>query len=61
MLDTMLKDTKKYIGDVVSIKIEIYICINFLKYFICIFELGVIGNMVGRTLGDIAKAPKNFF
>jgi hypothetical protein len=57
----MLKDTKKYIGDVVSIKIEIYICINFLKYFICIFELGVIGNMVGRTLGDIAKAPKNFF
>jgi hypothetical protein len=44
-----------------GIKIENYICIIFLKYFICIFELGVIGNMVGRTSTDIAKAQKKFF
>jgi hypothetical protein len=25
------------------------------------FQLGVIGNLVGRTLGEIAKAQENFF
>jgi hypothetical protein len=46
----MLKDTNIYIGVVVS---------NLFNFIIIIIELGVIGNMVGRTLGDIAKAQKN--
>jgi hypothetical protein len=47
LLDT-LEETKKYIGDIVSFKIE-----NILYYIY--FKLKSLGSMVGRTSGVIKK------
>jgi len=51
----ILKDTNRYIGDVVGIKVE-----NIL-YFIFFSNQGSLGSMVGRTLGNVGKAQKNSF
>ncbi len=48
MLDTMSKDTKKYIRHIVSIRVYIYIFSN----------QGLLGSMVGKTLGEHWKGPK---
>jgi hypothetical protein len=42
-LDTMSKDTKKYIGDIIGTKVE-----NIL-YFIYFLNQGSLGGMVGGT------------
>jgi hypothetical protein len=54
MLD-ILKDTKRYIGDIVGIKVE-----NIL-YLIFFSNQGSLGSMVGRALGNVGKDQKNYF
>ncbi len=53
MLDTMLKDIKNHIGDVVNARVEIFL------HFIYFSNQGSLGDMVGRTLADVGKAEKN--
>ncbi len=53
-MDVTWEDTKRYIGDVVNIKVE-----NIL-YFIYFLNHGSLGS-IGRTLGDVGKAPNCFF
>jgi len=40
-------DTKKHIG------------VENILYFIYFSNQGLLGSVIGRTLGDIGKAPKN--
>jgi hypothetical protein len=54
MLD-ILKDTKRYIGDIVGIKVE-----NIL-YLIFFSNQGSLGCMVGRALGNVGKDQKFYF
>jgi hypothetical protein len=51
----MSKDTKKYIGDIIGIKVE-----NIL-YFIYIFEPRVIGKHGRKDIGGCWKGPKILF
>jgi len=53
VLDTMLKDIQIHIGDVVNTMVKIFL------HFIYFSNQGLLGNMVGRTLGDVGKAQKN--
>jgi len=52
VLDTMLKDIQIHIGDVVNARVKIFL------HFIYFSKQGSLGNMVGRTLGDVGKAQK---
>jgi len=54
-LDTMSKDTKKYIGETIGTRDA-----NIL-YFIYFLNQGSLGGMVGGTLEDVGKAPKFYF
>jgi hypothetical protein len=51
----ILKDTNRYIRDIVGIKVE-----NIL-YFIFFSNQGSLGSMVGRTSGNVGKAQKKSF
>jgi hypothetical protein len=51
----ILKDTNRYIRDIVGIKVE-----NIL-YFMFFSNQMSLGNMVGRTLGNVGKAQKKSF
>jgi hypothetical protein len=51
----MSKNTKKYIGDIISTKVE-----NVL-YFIYFLNQGSLGSMVGGTFEDAGKALKIYF
>jgi uncharacterized membrane protein len=50
----MLEDIEKYIKDVVGFKVE-----NIL--YLYIFEINDHWKNIGRTLGDVRKAPKFYF
>jgi hypothetical protein len=51
----ILKDTNRYIRDIVGIKVE-----NIL-YFIFFSNQGSLGSMVGRTSGNVGKAQNKSF
>ncbi len=53
VLDTVLKDIKNHIGDVVIARVEFFL------HFIYFSNEGPFGEMVGRTLGNVGKAGKN--
>ncbi len=50
-MDTMLEDTKKYIGTIIGTKVE-----NILYY---IFKQGIVGNHGKNNVGRPWKGPKN--